>query len=59
MNLCSDNHDEICFEGWGTKCPACEALKDQKDDMETIILDKDEEIMLLNEKLENLSEPST
>lgn len=26
MNLCSDNHDEICFEG--RTCPLCERLKE-------------------------------
>ncbi len=24
MNLCSDNHDEVCFEGRG--CPCCEEI---------------------------------
>ena len=24
MNLCSDGHDEVCFEG--TSCPACKEL---------------------------------
>jgi len=26
MNLCSDGHDEVCYEG--RNCPACEALED-------------------------------
>ena len=33
MNICSENHDEICFEG--RTCPACfkieEILKDLED----------------------------
>lgn len=28
MNLCSDNHDEICFEG--RKCPFCEKIDEHK-----------------------------
>ena len=28
MNLCSDNHEEICYEG--RQCPAC-ALKEEID----------------------------
>jgi hypothetical protein len=27
MNLCSDGHDEICYEG--RSCPACEIIKDR------------------------------
>ncbi|MFA6281884.1 MAG: hypothetical protein WCY05_05230 [Candidatus Omnitrophota bacterium] len=40
MNLCSENHDEICFEG--RKCPLCE----MKDELENEIQD-------LKEKLED------
>ena len=29
MNLCSNNHDEICYEG--LSCPACELLSEIKD----------------------------
>lgn len=29
MNLCSDGHDEVCYEG--RHCPAC-TLKDERDD---------------------------
>ena len=25
MNLCSDGHDEVCYEG--TRCPACHELR--------------------------------
>lgn len=27
MNLCSDNHDEICFEG--RDCPLCDAVAEK------------------------------
>lgn len=27
MNLCSDNHEEICFEG--RVCPACDIAKER------------------------------
>lgn len=26
MNLCSNDHEEVCYEG--RSCPACEAIKD-------------------------------
>jgi hypothetical protein len=31
MNLCSEGHDEVCYEG--RNCPVCD-LKDQLDSME-------------------------
>jgi len=43
MNLCSGNHDEVCYEG--RTCPACAALAD-----------KDEEIAALEKKLESARE---
>jgi len=29
MNLCSDGHDEVCYEG--RKCPACFEIEIKKD----------------------------
>lgn len=34
MNLCADDHDEVCFDG--RKCPACE-LKMQINNLEDAI----------------------
>ena len=34
MNLCSDSHDEICFEG--RKCPFCEFRSEMFDDIEKL-----------------------
>jgi len=31
MNLCSANHDEVCYEGY--KCPACEIADDLNQDI--------------------------
>lgn len=41
MNLCSDGHDEICFEG--KYCPACE-IKQQRDALEKELEDLREEV---------------
>jgi len=41
MNLCSDNHEEVCFEG--RTCPCCD-----------IINDKDSEISSLKDKIQDL-----
>lgn len=49
MNLCSDDHDEVCFEG--RKCPACD-LKKQVDDCESEITD-------LKSKIEQLEQNKT
>ncbi len=34
MNLCSDNHEEVCFEG--RKCPACEIAAEKDRELERI-----------------------
>lgn len=41
MNLCSDNHNEVCFET--RNCPACDALSQ-----------KDKEISKLEDKISEL-----
>lgn len=43
MELCSDNHEEICFEG--RTCPYCDMLEK-----------KDEEIQELKDKVEKLKD---
>lgn len=34
MNLCSNNHDEICFEG--RKCPLCEKIDEHNREVESL-----------------------
>lgn len=41
MNLCNDDHDEVCYEG--RKCPLCD-MRDTKD----------AEIGILNDKVNEL-----
>ena len=31
MNLCSNGHDEVCYEGY--ECPACELADDLNEDI--------------------------
>jgi hypothetical protein len=46
MNLCSDNHDEVCYEG--RKCPVC----DMREDLQGSIDDLQKEIEELNNQIE-------
>lgn len=48
MNLCSDGHEEICYEG--RKCPACELLE-QIDALEGEISELNSEMQSLKETL--------
>ena len=48
MNLCTDGHEEICFEG--RKCPACEIAEDKNREIETL----NEEIASLKSEIEEL-----
>jgi hypothetical protein len=48
MELCSYNHDEICFEG--NKCPLCELEKEKNAE----INGKDDEITDLQRHIEEL-----
>jgi hypothetical protein len=51
MNICSNNHDEICYEG--RYCPVCE----YKNHLEETIYDLDksqDEIAHLNQRIEDL-----
>lgn len=34
MNLCSDEHDEICYEG--RKCPACAVIKEKQEEIDSL-----------------------
>lgn len=44
MNLCSDNHEEVCYES--KKCPVCEKIAEISD-FEDKIYDLKEEIIKL------------
>lgn len=37
MNLCSTNHEEVCFES--RKCPVCELLSETETQIENLKLD--------------------
>ena len=47
MNLCSDGHEEVCYEA--RTCPACEAIQAMQNDID----DKDNRIKELNDELNN------
>jgi len=34
MNLCSEKHDEVCFEG--RDCPVCEMINDMEAEVEAL-----------------------
>ena len=53
MELCSDNHEEICYEG--KECPLCNVME-KKDELENKIEDLDMKIVELNEKIEGLND---
>jgi hypothetical protein len=50
MNLCSDGHEEVCYEA--RTCPAC----DIKEAMGNDINDRDAEIKDLKDQIEDLGE---
>lgn len=53
MTLCSDGHDEVCYETLA--CPACE-MKDHRDE---VIIERDDLVKLLdiaNDKRDSLEE---
>lgn len=50
MNLCSDNHEEVCFEG--RKCPVCETVSQKDREIEM----RDGTISELESKISNLEE---
>jgi peptidoglycan hydrolase CwlO-like protein len=54
MNLCSEDHDEICFDG--RNCPLCELKKEteaDKEDLSNQIDDLKGSIETLEESLNN------
>lgn len=56
MDLCSNNHQEICYDE--RKCPLCEMKKEieQKDDT---ISELNEEVKRLNKFIEHLENENT
>lgn len=57
MNLCSSGHDEVCYEG--NKCPVCDLIgihKDEVNDMEKGIAEKNTEITDLEKQVEKLED---
>jgi len=48
MNLCSDNHDEVCYEG--NTCPVCSV----RNDLQYEIDYRDKDIAKLNDKTDEL-----
>ena len=52
MNLCSDGHDEVCFEG--RHCPVCE-MRDERDGKQETIIDLNKTIDRLNTEIEDMT----
>lgn len=52
MNLCSDDHDEICYEE--RMCPLCAVISEKKT-LEETVGEKDEEIKDLNMEVDDLT----
>ena len=50
MNLCSENHDEICFDGH--RCPMCV----MRDDMQVTLDNRDKTISYLQSDVKDLEE---
>jgi len=60
MNLCSDNHSEVCYEG--NQCPACEEMEirdttieekqSEIDDLKSQVDDLEDKVSELEEELE-------
>ena len=50
MNLCSDHHDEVCYEA--KTCPACEAIQEKQNDIDS----RDNEIKDLKGQADDLAE---
>lgn len=48
MTLCSDGHNEVCYDG--KTCPVCAAI-DERKDVERAIKDLEEEIEELKEEI--------
>ena len=50
MNLCSDGHEKICFEG--RICPLC----DMRDELRAEIINRDKEIQAMERLIKTLKE---
>ena len=50
MNLCSDHHEEVCYET--RTCPACEAIQEKQNDID----DRDTEIKDLKDQMNDLEQ---
>ena len=50
MDLCSDNHEEVCYEG--RNCPVCE----MRDEMQADINEQAKKIDSLNDEIESMYE---
>jgi hypothetical protein len=48
MNLCNDDHDEVCFEG--RTCPACAI----REDLERKVSDLEDDVKSLENKVSDL-----
>ena len=54
MNLCSDNHDEVCFEG--RECPTCKIIKEfgeTDEELEKKIKELEDTIEYLKEEIQS------
>ena len=50
MNLCSDKHEEVCFES--KVCPVC----DVRDDLQDTIDDLEKQVASLTDEVDSLSD---
>jgi hypothetical protein len=46
MNLCNNNHQEVCFEG--RECPLCQSVKELQQEIDALLEERDH----LKEQLE-------
>lgn len=57
MNICSDGHEEICYNG--LYCPFCEAIIDARENNDTLINEineRDNHIDQLKEEINELTD---
>ena len=56
MNLCSEVHEEICYES--RRCPVCEIIEDKNDQisrLEDIIAGLNDDVTSLNDQISEAS----
>ena len=53
MNLCSDNHDEVCYEG--SICPVCELIDQHNEKLAEIEEEYKDKISDLNAEISELN----